>query len=93
MAAAARSLLVDVHTHVYLPRYANLMRARSSVPRIIPGNNGEERLIILDHEPSGGRPIGSQYWDRNEKLKFMDQHGIDVSVVRCAAVRWLECNL
>ncbi len=57
------------------------------MPRIIPwtGKKGrpEERLLILDHEPSGGRPIGTQYWDRNEKIKFMDQHGIDVSVVRC----------
>lgn len=82
----AARLLVDVHTHVYLPRYASLMRSRATVPRIIPwtGKDGqqEERLLILDHEPNGGRPIGAQYWDRNEKLKFMDLHGIDVSVVR-----------
>jgi len=23
-----------------------------------------------------------QYWDRDEKLKFMDRHGIDISFVR-----------
>ena len=27
-------LLVDIHTHVYLPRYAALLRSRSSVPSI-----------------------------------------------------------
>ena len=61
---AARRLLVDVHTHVYLPRYADALRARSSVPRILTRVNSagknEERLLILDHEPSGGRPVGKQ---------------------------------
>ena len=83
----ASKLLVDVHTHVYLPRYASLLRSRSSVPMIrpsyAPDGKLDERLLILDHEPSGGRPVGPQYWDREEKLKFMDKHGIDVSVVRC----------
>lgn len=84
---AAARLLVDVHTHVYLPRYASLLRTRTSVPRILsattPEGRTEERLVILDDEPSGGRPVGAQYWDREEKLKFMDRHGIDISVVRC----------
>lgn len=80
---AAARLLVDVHTHVYLPRYVSMLRSRTSVPRILSaeGQTGE-RLLILDHEPSGGRPVGSQYWDQAEKLKFMDRHGINVSVVR-----------
>lgn len=26
-----------------------------------------------------------QYWDRSEKLVFMDKHGIDISVVRCSS--------
>jgi hypothetical protein len=59
-----RKLLVDVHTHVYLPRYASLMRSRSTVPRILtrntPSGQGEDRLLILDDEPSGGRPVGPQ---------------------------------
>jgi aminocarboxymuconate-semialdehyde decarboxylase len=83
----ASKLLVDIHTHVYLPRYASLLRSRTSVPFIrsstTPGGKLDERLLILDHEPSGGRPVGPQYWDRQEKLNFMDKHGIDVSVVRC----------
>jgi aminocarboxymuconate-semialdehyde decarboxylase len=57
-------LLVDIHTHVYLHRYASLLRSRTSVPRILSRTNSEgkseERLLILDDEPSGGRPVGAQ---------------------------------
>ncbi|KAI0772018.1 amidohydrolase 2 [Trametes elegans] len=90
---SAQRLLVDIHTHVYLPRYAAFLRSRASVPRIFlrtsPEGKQEERLLILDDEPSSGRPIGAQYWDRDEKLKFMDMHSIDVSVVS-SANPWLD---
>jgi aminocarboxymuconate-semialdehyde decarboxylase len=55
--------IVDVHTHVYLPRYAAELRARTSAPRILnwtSGSKTEERLLILDGEPSAGRPVGPQ---------------------------------
>jgi aminocarboxymuconate-semialdehyde decarboxylase len=56
--------LVDVHTHLYLPRYASVLRSRSTAPRILtrntPSGQTEERLLILDDEPSGGRPVGPQ---------------------------------
>ena len=59
-----RKLLVDVHTHVYLPRYASVLRSRSNAPRIFtrntPSGQSEDRLLILDDEPSGGRPVGGQ---------------------------------
>lgn len=103
---------MDVHTHIYLPRYVSFLRARVVAPtifsRTVPGKPGveEDRLVILDNEPSGGRPVGPQvrkttlftldvllrlsdcscglkYWDRSEKVAFMDKHEIDVSVVRC----------
>jgi aminocarboxymuconate-semialdehyde decarboxylase len=97
--------VVDVHSHIYLPRYVSVLRSRASVPRIIsrsiPGGGIEETLHILPDEPSGGRPIGShvsepisllltrsssndypKFWDRDEKLRFMDKYGIDVSIVR-----------
>ena len=60
----AQRLLVDIHTHVYLPRYASFLRSRTLAPRIFsrisPTGAKEERLLILDDEPSGGRPIGAQ---------------------------------
>lgn len=59
-----RKLLVDVHTHLYLPRYASVLRSRPNAPRILtrhtPSGQSEERLLILDDEPSGGRPVGPQ---------------------------------
>ncbi|KAI0031660.1 hypothetical protein K488DRAFT_51627 [Vararia minispora EC-137] len=86
-------LFVDVHTHIYLPRYAALLRSRTNAPRIFsrtgPSGATEDRLVILDNEPSDGRPVGPQYWDRDEKLKFMDRHGIDISFVSTANP-WLD---
>lgn len=88
-----KQLLVDVHTHIYLPRYAEVLRTRTSVPRIferpIAQGGTEERLLILENEPSGGRPIGPQYWDRHEKIRFMDRHGIDISIVS-SANPWID---
>ena len=64
MAAQVQKLLVDIHTHVYLPRYAAFLRSRTQVPRIFSRTNSaaqsEERLLILENEPSEGRPIGPQ---------------------------------
>ncbi|KAF8741244.1 Amidohydrolase 2, partial [Rhizoctonia solani] len=89
MFSRARNMLVDVHTHVYLPRYADLMRARAKAPRIVPSKDGKgESLIVLEGKDSG-RPVGGQYWDRSEKLAFMDKHGIDISIVSTANP-WLD---
>jgi len=61
---ASRKLLVDIHTHVYLPRYAAYLRTRTIAPRIFTRENAdgspEDRLLILDNEPSVGRPVGPQ---------------------------------
>ena len=61
---AAKRLLVDIHTHVYLPRYANVLRSRSVVPRIVERASAqggtEERLVIFPDEPISGRPVGPQ---------------------------------
>lgn len=93
---SSRPLLIDVHTHVYTPAYCDLMRARdgtNQIPLIRKDDNGQEKVILLKEEAekggsnSSGRPIGPQYWDRNEKIKFMDTHGIDVSVSMQAGVK------
>ena len=61
----AGRLLVDVHTHVYLPRYATFLRQRVKAPYIFtrpsPDSKPDEhRLRILDDEPAEGRPVGPQ---------------------------------
>lgn len=54
-----RNLLVDIHTHCYLPRYAAFLRSRERVPRIFTLGS-KQRLLILEDEPSTGRPVGPQ---------------------------------
>jgi aminocarboxymuconate-semialdehyde decarboxylase len=56
---SVKQLLVDIHTHCYLPRYASFLRQRTQVPRIF-SRGKEERLLILDDEPPTGRPVGPQ---------------------------------
>ena len=86
---ASTRVVVDVHTHVYPPRYLSLLRSRTNLPLIRPGTQptDPERLIILPdedqaHSTSSGRPIGPEYYDVNVKLSFMKLHSIDVSVIR-----------
>lgn len=54
------------------------------------------RLVILpgEDDPSRppkerGRPVGPEYWDVKRKVQFMDDHGIDVSVISLANP-WLD---
>ncbi|RLN48072.1 hypothetical protein BBJ29_009739 [Phytophthora kernoviae] len=96
---------IDLHTHVYLPRYMDILRARKDVPFVRPAN-GSERLVILPAEQeqmeseqlqggpkiagiSAGRPIGGEYWDVENKLRYMDHHGIRTSVLSLANP-WLD---
>lgn len=85
-----RPLVVDIHTHIYTPRLVQLLRSRTVNPRI-HNVKGKEKLAILPEEVDGGRPIGPQYYDRKQKIDFMDRHGIDASVISIANVRsrWL----
>jgi predicted TIM-barrel fold metal-dependent hydrolase len=89
--------VIDIHTHVYPPRYVALLRARESVPRIIH-RDGIDRMQILPGEDAtsaaggamaAGRPIGSEHWDPARKLAFMDRHGITVSLLS-PANPWLD---
>ncbi len=77
-----RPTVIDVHSHLYPPRYVDFLRARTEWPRIT-GERGRERFVIFEEEAksNGGRPIDSTYWEVAEKLAFMDRHGIDQSVI------------
>jgi predicted TIM-barrel fold metal-dependent hydrolase len=85
-----KQLVIDVHTHVYLPRYMTYLRNRSSVPKVY-GN--PERLVILPGEDTGstksGRPIGPEYYDPHTKIQFMKDHKIDISILSLANP-WLD---
>ena len=84
---------IDVHTHMYLPKYMDILEKRTDVPYVRKIND-EQRLVILpgeDEEGSTaiGRPIGREYYDLNAKLGFMDVHGIQTSCVSLANP-WLD---
>ncbi|CAN9100924.1 hypothetical protein CUC08_Gglean000313 [Alternaria sp. MG1] len=90
--------IVDIHTHVYPPKYMDLLRSRTTVPyvRTFPDAPDSARLIILPGEDdpstpstSRGRPIGSEYYEIKEKIAFMDLHKIDKSVISLANP-WLD---
>lgn len=79
---------VDVHTHMYLPKYMDILLKRTTVPRVIEAE-GVNRLVILPGEDAEsttaiGRPIGREYYDVQAKLKYMDVHGIQKSVISLA---------
>jgi aminocarboxymuconate-semialdehyde decarboxylase len=66
------------------------------VPYVVPGSSpgSDERYVILPDEAKEtttvvGRPIGVEYSDVTEKLKYMDRHGIAISVLSLANP-WLD---
>lgn len=89
-----KSAVVDIHTHIYPPSYVELLKSRSSIPYIRSFPPSQElRLVILPAEDSEstsrGRPVGAAYYDIHEKIKFMDAHAIDISVLSLANP-WLD---
>lgn len=91
------SPLIDVHTHMYTPKYMKILQSRTEIPKIVKvqtPNGIEDRLVILpdeekEHTTNIGRPIGREYWSVETKLQYMDNHGITHSVVSLANP-WLD---
>src|SRR5260370_26175256 len=77
--AAMTLPLIDVHTHMFLPRYVALLRQRTKVPRIVSRAGGDRLVILPDEEAdtstSAGRPIGGEVHEGRPKLPFLDKHG------------------
>lgn len=78
------SAVVDMHSHLYPPRYLDLLRLRTRFPRVAT-IDGEDRFIIFPEEDDPvtpkGRPIGEDFWSVEAKLRYMDATGIARSVV------------
>ena len=79
---------IDVHSHLYPPRYVAMLRGRDAVPRLVQ-RDGVERMLILPGEDADGRPFGGEYWDPARKIAFMDHHGIAISMIS-PANPWLD---
>ena len=64
---------IDCHTHMYTPKYMEILRKRTEIPRVITVEN-TDRLVILPGEDkeittSIGRAIGREYWSVDAKLR------------------------
>ncbi|ORY59061.1 uracil-5-carboxylate decarboxylase [Pseudomassariella vexata] len=102
--STSSSRVVDVHTHMYPPRYVELLESRDTIPLIrkFPGAE-DPRYIILPAEAESlknigddassshlpGRPVTSHYSSLKQKIHFMDTHKIDISVISLANP-WLD---
>jgi aminocarboxymuconate-semialdehyde decarboxylase len=76
-------MIVDIHSHIYPRSYINLLAERTAIPRIEIKDDGEHFVIFPNEDALAGgtRSIGPEYFDLNEKLVFMDKHGISKTVV------------
>ncbi|KAH8812623.1 hypothetical protein F5884DRAFT_878384 [Xylogone sp. PMI_703] len=89
----AAKLIVDVHSHLYPPSYIELLKARTEIPyvRAFPPSN---QLCLCNRPPQNsnntvsgnpqtppGRVLHPHYYDISEKIAFMDNHSIDISVL------------
>lgn len=93
LSSTAAGGMIDVHTHMYTPKYMNILRSRSDIPKVRTVNN-EDRLIILPGEEDEktttvGRPIGREYFDVQAKLEYMHNHNISHSIISLANP-WLD---
>ena len=78
--------VIDVHTHLLPPQYLDLLRSRSEPPMIVD-RGGTEFLVHLPVPSPGppadgpGMPVTDAFWSPDTKIAFMDEAGIDVSVL------------
>ena len=95
--------VVDIHTHMYPPSYIEILKSRTQIPLVRKFPQAPDpRLILLEAEVSSletatkdasakppGRPLTSHYASLEQKIHFMNTHGIDISVVSLANP-WLD---
>ena len=90
---------------MYPPEYIKILESRNTIPLVRKFNNSPNpRLILLSTEvesldqklqgkdgPSSlpGRPLTAHYSSLDQKIHFMDAHGIDISVLSLANP-WLD---
>jgi aminocarboxymuconate-semialdehyde decarboxylase len=91
--SSTKNPLIDVHTHMYTPKYMKILKSRTEIPKVVVVNN-EDRLVILPDEErekttNVGRPIGREYWSVDTKIQYMDNHNITHSIISLANP-WLD---
>lgn len=93
--------VVDIHMHMYPPSYVKLLEARADTPLVRTfAQAPEPRLVVLEAEArelkraardktAPGRLLTVHFTSLEQKVRFMDRHRIDVSIVSLANP-WLD---
>ncbi|MBW1943958.1 MAG: amidohydrolase [Deltaproteobacteria bacterium] len=76
-------MIIDIHSHIYPRRYLDILAERTEIPRLEVDQDGEHFIMFPDEKriTGGTRAIGEDYTSVEKKIFFMDQSGIDVSVI------------
>lgn len=76
MSAITPAVVVDIHSHLYPATWISLLRARGLPPYIDTTAN-----TLVNRPRVSGKPLLPDLYDVATKIEFMDQHGIDISVL------------
>jgi predicted TIM-barrel fold metal-dependent hydrolase len=75
-------VIVDVHSHYYPVWYLRRLAERTVAPLVRCGDGGPEFVFFADEERRGrGRPFDADALGVERTLAFMDESGIDVTVL------------
>lgn len=78
--SSAPTGLIDLHSHWFSPSAVDLLAKRDKTPRFFKNERGEwsiERTPALAGvAPSGGFPVGQQWFDIDLRLKHLAEHGV-----------------
>ncbi|KAF2813102.1 amidohydrolase 2 [Mytilinidion resinicola] len=80
MTQSSKSPVVDVHSHLYPNLYIDLLRDRTEVP-CVRSNPDTNELRLVNRAGENGKPMTPLLYDISTKIAFMDEHGIDISVL------------
>jgi predicted TIM-barrel fold metal-dependent hydrolase len=75
--------MIDIHSHIYPKGYLELLEERDRAPKLERRNDGRH-LFLFENErliTGGTRAINSSYHSIEEKMVFMEEHGITHSVL------------
>jgi aminocarboxymuconate-semialdehyde decarboxylase len=73
---SAKSPVVDIHSHLYPASWISFLRSRDTTPYI-----DTEANTLVNRPGVTGKPLLANLYDVSTKIQFMDQHGIDISVL------------
>ncbi|KAF2098900.1 amidohydrolase [Rhizodiscina lignyota] len=73
---AKKITVVDVHSHLYPTFYFDLLKSRTVAPYV-----KDNKFINRASAAGAGKPIIPVLYDVQTKIKFMDLHKIDISIL------------